>query len=573
MQSLWLLTKKNLKLLFRSKSSSLIVFFAPLLTILILGLSYNNSPQYGLNIGIVAPSISSDVDTVIKALQEQEFRVIMYDNNLEECVDDIKTGAVHTCMVLPESFQVEDNTPKEVVFHLDPSKINLVWMIQETLSAHIDFKAQAVSQSIAGELISTLQSTKSSLADNNNQMSSIKEKSSSASSSVQLAQSSLGGLDLAVPETIYDSAVIAATDAQIQLALTEIVTARTKVAGANMSSSDKAAVNAALDEAETQLSAASVAMNGSITVLITSLQNDISTTKIKLLGAATAVADSSSGLSSASTSLQETTAALDAVQGALSTLHSNLEAQKVTEPGTVAHPIVTRIEKVAKDSTFLNYSFPTLLVLVVMFTSLLLGTILVMMEKNSPAFLRNYFLPIKKTTFIISIYLTNLALILVQIIILLGISLLFLPETWASVPAIALILFVCASVFTFLGMAIGYLFSSEETGVLGSISMGSILLFISGVVLPIEAISPTLREISAFNPFVISEKIIREIFIFGSSITSVWLDLVILIGYAVVLFMVILLIESVLHRQLVHKFLKRHHEVHLQHDKMNKNDV
>ena len=124
MQSLWLLTKKNLKLLFRSKSSSLIVFFAPLLTILILGLSYNNSPQYGLNIGIVAPSMSSDVDGVIKALQEQEFRVITYDHNLEECVDDIKTGAVHTCMVLPESFQVEDNTPKEVVFHLDPSKIN-----------------------------------------------------------------------------------------------------------------------------------------------------------------------------------------------------------------------------------------------------------------------------------------------------------------------------------------------------------------------------------------------------------------------------------------------------------------
>src|SRR3989344_6427926 len=573
MQSLWLLTRKNLKLLFRSKSSSLIVFFAPLLTILILGLSYNNSPQYGLNIGIVAPSMSSDVDGVIKALQEQEFRVITYDHNLEECVDDIKTGAVHTCMVLPESFQVEDNTPKEVVFHLDPSKINLVWMIQETLSAHIDFKAQAVSQSLAGDLITKLQSTKSSLADNNNQMSSIKEKSSSASSSVQLAQSSLGGLDLTVPDTTYDSAVIAATDAQLQSALTEIATARTKVASANMSSSDKATIKAALDEAETQLSAASLAVNGSITVLITSLQNDIATAKTKLSGAATAIADSSSGLSSASTSLQETTAALDSVQSSLSSIQSNLESQKVTEPGTVANPIVTRIENVAKESTFLNYSFPTLLVLVVMFTSLLLGTILVMMEKNSPAFLRNYFLPIKKTTFIISIYLTNLALILVQIIILLGISLLFLSESWASLPSIAFVLFICASVFTFLGMAIGYLFSSEETGVLGSISMGSILLFISGVVLPIEAISPTLRDISAFNPFVISEKIIREIFIFGSSITSVWVDLLVLIGYAVVLFLIILIIESVLHKQLVHKFLKRHHEVHLQQDKMNKNEV
>jgi len=164
-------------------------------------------------------------------------------------------------------------------------------------------------------------------------------------------------------------------------------------------------------------------------------------------------------------------------------------------------------------------------------------------------------------------------LVLVQIIILLGISLAFLPETWAALPAMALVLFIAASVFTFLGMAIGYIFSSEETGVLGSISMGSLLLFVSGVVLPIEAISPGLREISSFNPFVISEKIIREIFIFESSIAGVWVDLVILMGYAMVLFLVILIIESILHRQLVHKFLRRHQEVHRQQDQVNKNDV
>ncbi|MDO8656628.1 MAG: ABC transporter permease, partial [Nanoarchaeota archaeon] len=305
----------------------------------------------------------------------------------------------------------------------------------------------------------------------------------------------------------------------------------------------------------------------------TSLQNDLSAAKTKLSAAATAIDGSASGLSSATTTLQEANAALDTVQSALSALQSNLESQQVTEPGTVASPIVTKIEKVAKDSTFLNYTFPTLLVLVIMFSSLLLGTILVMMEKNSPAFLRNYFLPIKKTTFIISIYLTNLVLILVQIIILLGISLLFLQESLPALPSIALILFISASVFIFLGMAIGYLFASEETAVLASISAGSILLFVSGVVLPLEAISPSLRDISAFNPFVLSEKIIREIFIFGSSLAQVWQDLIILIGYAIILFLIILIIESFLHRQLVHKFLKRHHEVHRQQDQVNKNDV
>ncbi len=573
MQSLWLLTKKNLTLLFRSKSSSLIVFFAPLLTILILGLSYNTSSSYGLNIGVVAPSLSADVDGVIKTLQEQNFRVITYENKLDECVGDIKIGAVHTCLVLPESFQVDGNTPKEVVFHLDPSRINLVWMIQETLKTKIDFKAQEVSQSLAQDLLTKLQDAKTGIGDNNNQLGAIKEKSSSASGSVISAQSSLTGLDLAAPEGAYDAAIIATTTTEIQTALDKIAEAKSELDELNLTAAEKEAIETALDEAGTQLTSASASMNGSITALIGSLQNDITAAKTKLAGAAEAITGSSSGLSSATTLLQETNAALDTVKSALSTLQSNLEAQKVTEPGTVTNPIVTRIEKVAKDSTLLNYTFPTLLVLVIMFTSLLLGTILVMMEKNSPAFLRNYFLPIKKTTFIISIYLTNLTLILVQLVILLGISLLFLKGSLPALPAIALILFISASVFTFLGMAIGYLFASEETGVLGSISAGSILLFVSGVVLPIEAISPALREIAAFNPFVLSEKIIREIFIFGSSLVEVWPDAVILVGYAIVLFLLILIVESILHRQLVHKFLKRHQKVHRQQDQINKNEV
>ena len=45
MNSLWLLTTKNLKLLIRSKGSALIVVFAPLLIILLLGLSFKYRPN------------------------------------------------------------------------------------------------------------------------------------------------------------------------------------------------------------------------------------------------------------------------------------------------------------------------------------------------------------------------------------------------------------------------------------------------------------------------------------------------------------------------------------------------
>ena len=233
-------------------------------------------------------------------------------------------------------------------------------------------------------------------------------------------------------------------------------------------------------------------------------------------------------------------------------------------PTTISSPLITKIERVKKESTYLNYLFPAILILVVMFSSLLLGTNLVMMEKNSSAFLRNYFIPVRRITFITATYLTNLILILIEIAIILGISLFFLDNAINVLPQIALILFLTASVFTFLGMALGYLFTSEETGTLASISLGSLLLFFSGIVLPLEGLSRTMKEIALLNPFVIAEKLIREVFFFNTSLMDVWLDLLLLLSYGIVLFLIILAIELVLHKHIVQRFMKKHHHSHRQ---------
>src|SRR3989344_991916 len=118
MKSMWLLTKKNLKLLIRSKSSALVIFFAPLLIILLLGLSYNSSSKYGLNIGIYAPAFSDDVTSLATSLQEQEFKIVKYETSVDECVEDIKQGLVHTCLSVPENLKVEGNQQKEIIFYV-----------------------------------------------------------------------------------------------------------------------------------------------------------------------------------------------------------------------------------------------------------------------------------------------------------------------------------------------------------------------------------------------------------------------------------------------------------------------
>ncbi len=563
MQSLWLLTQKNLRLLLRAKASALIVIFAPLLIILLLGLSYNASDKYGLKIGVYALSESEDVNSFITLLQEEEYEIIKYVASKEECVEDVKRGLINTCIFLPESLKIEDNTQKEITFYLDPTKINLVWMIQETVKSKFNLKSAEISQSLSQDLLTRLSDTNSKLNTKKADVDIIKSKAGTASSSTESAKSGLSGLDLTAPVSTYDTGLIANVTADLNTAAKSLNNALSAVSSANITSG-KSAITTPLNEALSKLKGINDNVNGAsgLANIISSLQTDLELARTKLTTASSAVEQTNADLVAVSTALAEGVSALDSLQTGLNEITANLEAQKVTQAGTISSPLLMKIETVSEKGTFLNYLFPAILVLVVMFSSLLLGTTLVMMEKNSPAFLRNFFLPISKTTFIISTYLTNLILIIFQIVIILGLSLFFLDNALLALPAMALILFLAASVFTFLGMLIGYVFVSEETGVLASISMGSIFLFISGVILPLEGISATLRAITSYNPFVIAEKLIREVFIFGTSLSDLWLDLTLLVGYAVVLFLIILVVESVLHQHLVHRFLKQHHLKH-----------
>ena len=597
MKSLWLLTKKNLKLLVRSKSSALVVFFAPLFIILLLGLSYNTSSNYGLNIGIYAPEFTSDVESLISSLQKQEFKIVKYETSVDDCVKDIKGGYIHTCVSLPESLAVEGNDQKEVLFYVDPSKINLVWVVQDTLGDKFNLKSQEISKELSGNLLSAVSDTKSKLEEQGTQLSSAKEKSVVASSAAQDVSQKLTSLDLAVPTSTYDPQLIASfkdsASTKIKSSISKVKDAKEAVEASELA--DKSAILSSLSEAADKLKSLDTLITGGTatssgnatdesnasTTVTTSgflssiilLEEELLNTKLKLTAAAAAVGSTSSSLSSTTQNLQESVSALDNAQQKVTEMKASLDAQKVTDANVLSAPLVTKIEKVGQESSYLNYMFPALLVLVVMFTSLLLGTTLVMMEKNSPAFFRNYFLPLRKGTFVISTYLTTFVITLIQVMVLLAVSAVFLKDNLVQLLPVAGVLLLSSSVFSFMGMGIGYAFKSEETGTLASISTGSLLLFVSGVVLPIETISSAVRNITSFNPFVISESVIRKIFLFNAGISGIWPELVTLAGYTVGLFVIIVVAEYLVHKHFISGFMKNRQLKHRQRVKRDKNNV
>ena len=233
MRALYLITKKNIKILLRSKASALIIIFAPLLIILLLGLSYNNSEQFGLNIGVYSPSFTDDVNSFVTILEEEEFTITKYDL-LENCVDEVKRGTTHTCIVLPESLQISGNEQKEVVFHIDPSKVNIVWMIQETVKEKFNIKSQEISQGLAQDVLTRVVNTKTKITEKNAEVEALKEKTSSASSKTNTVKSSLAGLDLVAPAATYDVAALSSVTSGMETAIKKIEQAITAVDSSNV---------------------------------------------------------------------------------------------------------------------------------------------------------------------------------------------------------------------------------------------------------------------------------------------------------------------------------------------------
>ena len=98
-----------------------------------------------------------------------------------------------------------------------------------------------------------------------------------------------------------------------------------------------------------------------------------------------------------------------------------------------------------------------------------------------------------------------------------------------------ILVFLLSTLFIFLGMLIGYLFKTEETVVLATFSLGSLFLFFSGTILPLETLPDSIRGIADFNPFVLGEGILKKIMLFNFGLSELGGSFYILLGYILVL--------------------------------------
>ncbi len=532
---------KNLKIVMRSKVSSLVIIFGPLLMILLVGMAFNNKALSSINIGTYSPEYTPLADSFIDQITESRLTVIRFDSE-QECADSIKSGVVNLCLVFPQGFDVAKDSSSEVAntitVYVDPSQMNLVYNVKDIISAQLENRTEELSTELTTVLLDTLDDAHSRIVSESSAFSDMAKANDVITSREASITSKLDSMDLTFNENRFGIVTLEEVSTQLSNTLVgKNGSMRTRLNDSVTLASDilsdmradPSINNTQMEEDMTDLYSKIKYVNNDFASLdeetlqdlnqaIQGLQREVNATSKKISQMKTnRDAIVSSDLAAISSSSDTILNKMMQIKGDLDTIKTNIDSIQVRETSNIVSPIKTSIKPIVSD-TYLNYMFPGLVALVVMLVSLIFAQTVVMIEKKSNAYFRNLVTPTKEGFFVFANFLTTFLLVLLQTFLILIVStLVFKVNILQNLPSTLIGLVLIIALFTIIGVMIGMLFSSQETSTLAAVSFGSICLFLSDILLPMESMPSYIQDVAKFNPFVVGEYLLRNTIVFRTT--------------------------------------------------------
>lgn len=518
--------KKNIKVLLRSKISTLVLIVAPLLLIMIVGLSFNSSSYY-LKIGTYSESYSELSYSFIQNLKNESFNIREFQTN-ESCIDSVREQEIQVCIIFPPNMQISNEQANVLKLYVDESKINLVYLVVSKLSDSLSEVSSEISKDLTNEIVTTLFSVKTKLETGKTSIAQIKGENAIISSNIEASGSSLGSLNLQASANTgslgtYVSDIDKLQDdfySESSSFIDDIIDLKEDIENngpLNGNQSDS------LDDLEDKVTELETAIKDSyngttkkLSGLTNAVNQAINDVISKLNTAASVNNDVISKLNDASARSSALNIKAESLEKNIDAMIKEINSVKVTDTENIVSPISTEINTVVKSSS-LTYMFPTLIVILIMFIGLFLPSTLIIMEKNSRASFRIFTTPTKPYLFMYATYLTSLILVFLQIVIIFSVSQIYFGVNLFNSPLNLLIsLFFVASFFILLGMLSGKLFNTEEMSMLFSVSTATVLLLTSGIIFPIESMPKEVLNLIEFNPVISSSAILKKALLFNA---------------------------------------------------------
>ncbi|MBX4196656.1 ABC transporter permease [Candidatus Pacearchaeota archaeon] len=465
MRNFFSCVQKDLRIFGRSKFSAFIAVVIPLVVVLLVSVAFNSNQLHGVRIGVYSPAYSSITNNIIQGFEKQSFGVVK-EPDKDTCAESVREGRNHICVIFPGQLSSEGNS-EAVEFYVDNSEINIAYALIDDVKTEVGVASSAISLDLVNNLITHIQQAKKSIE---NQASAITAASTSIASISDAANSAASTL----PST--------------SKTLTLLESARSEAAN--------------LDGAE-------------------NIADTINKTIIEVKQLGTSFNSTSNNIKSLQNNSALAKARLDALSSSLNGVLNDLNAVRITEAGSVVEPIKTEIKPVADQSKNWNFLLPTLLILMVLFGGTVLSSIMASREKRSRAYFRNFITPTSDFTFLLAMYVSSILILIVQFIVVFsGLMIATNLPVLDVIASSAVVLFMAATAFIFLGLSMGHFFKSEEVVILVSLSVVSLLVFFSSIIVPIESVLGQYQQIVAFNPVVVASNLLHRAILFKASIGS-----------------------------------------------------
>lgn len=556
---------KNLKLLFRSKESAYTIIFGPLLIILIVSFAFlGSTDEYTIRVGTYAPEHTDLSERTIGTLTAKDYLLSVYPSQ-EECVESVRAGTTHACMV----FGKRQNETAPVTFYLDKSRLNLVYQIAEDLDEEMELQADAIRRQLAGNALQRMETAATLIDEDLATVALVLDRLGQAQNNLRMAREAIDsvpegtvrqnetdlrmirgyqqGLALnvrAVAEVADDSlaeALATMNELQRECDCSEELENRVERVEDDINAARERIAIIQSDTYDKQLSEANLLIEYAI--------EDLEQVKVAMANMSASSQAIGPAVSGAGFGVEESAADLRRVAGRLEYTRDFLRGEETSAEGFSA-PITTSVVSVTAEESRLAFAYPYLLMLVIMFIGILLSSMLVVTDRTSRAAFRNFTTPTSDRYHVGVSFLTAFIILLLEVIVILAVSSLFIAQPLLLNPvSTVLIAAVAIALFTFLGMIIGYLSRTQEAAMIASISVGSVLLFVSNLVLPIEGMAQAAQSLAAFNPYIVLSELLKKSMLYGVSLWQVLRELALPVLLALALLGLTMLIQRHMKRR------------------------
>jgi ABC-type polysaccharide/polyol phosphate export permease len=529
MGGMYAIFKKNIKLMYNYKLSFLIIFFGPLFLIMVTGAALQNNALKNIDSGIYihdefgSEPISDDFTNGL--VQAFLMKGISVDNMyLEECKREVLNSEKHVCIeIVRRPAQdlvgkvIEGSYHYDIKSYVDFSKTRIAWSIIASVQTVVEEYKSSIANTAALNAVSQIDAIILQIKSEKESLNSLISQLTDAENNIANIQNSL------------------------YLINTDLSNMRASITSADDSFNEMVAYLTSKGYIDSYLQTRIILIQDEIrSMRDTTLKLDALLT---LTGGAIQNAEQiKSEIGVAKAELIRISNSIDQILNEWNTLKATLDVNNVFRPVTFYYGSVSDgpFEPGTGGLDFLDYLFSSIMMFFIIFVSITYSTNTIIKERASNAHIRNVASKRNGLVFILGNFFTAVFILLIQVTIIIFVSVFFLKvNVFGVMDELIFISLIGVALFSLVGIAVGYIFNSNETAIIAAVSLSLLFLIFLPVITPTETLPEFLSAIFTLAPFVILETKLRLVLIFGVSPSFSFSEFASLVSFFVASFLVI----------------------------------